>query len=536
VRKKLLINILLAGMLVQGMPVQTVYAEEMDEQSEAEITETAEQDESVVSEETELQFTEGYAEPKQFRINLDNAAIADAEGNIIEERSILEGTDIYLVYIPEDSDRDEFVNWDVYTETGNRIQVKNNSFRMPSENVYVEAEFNRYFFISITGGKADKQKAIAGETVSISLNKLGDNEDFQGWVSGTGNVSFADSKSTSTSFVMPVEDVTVTGKVVKANGFKVIDGKTYYFSNGIKATGWKAINNQWYYFESNGVMVIGWKKISNKWYYFKASGVMVTGWNKINGKWYRMNKSGAMLTGWQQSGGKWYYLDSSGAMQTGWKKISNKWYYFKASGVMVTGWNKINGKWYCMNKSGAMLTGWQQSGGKWYYLNTSSGAMVTGWQKISNKWYYFEASGAMVTGWNEINGKWYYMNKSGAMLTGFQQSGGKWYYMNKFGVMQTGWQIISNQWYYFQGSGAMVTGIREINRKYYKFSSSGVYNSEMFCSLSNARYILNTSTLKIHTPGCRDVVKISSSNKQGTTWNIGELGMFGYSPCKHCLK
>jgi len=476
VRKKLLINILLAGMLVQGMPVQTVYAEEMDEQSEAEITETAEQDESVVSEETELQFTEGYAEPKQFRINLDNAAIADAEGNIIEERPILEGTDIYLVYIPEDSDRDEFVNWDVYTETGNRIQVKNNSFRMPSENVYVEAEFNRYFFISITGGKADKQKAIAGETVSISLNKLGDNEDFQGWVSGTGNVSFADSKSTSTSFVMPVEDVTVTGKVVKANGFKVIDGKTYYFSNGIKATGWKAINNQWYYFESNGVMVIGWKK------------------------------------------------------------ISNKWYYFKASGVMVTGWNKINGKWYCMNKSGAMLTGWQQSGGKWYYLNTSSGAMVTGWQKISNKWYYFEASGAMVTGWNEINGKWYYMNKSGAMLTGFQQSGGKWYYMNKFGVMQTGWQIISNQWYYFQGSGAMVTGIREINGKYYKFSSSGVYNSEMFCSLSNARYILNTSTLKIHTPGCRDVVKISSSNKQGTTWNIGELGMFGYSPCKHCLK
>ncbi|MBR6004191.1 MAG: hypothetical protein IK068_05670, partial [Lachnospiraceae bacterium] len=40
------------------------------------------------------------------------------------------------------------------------------------------------------------------------------------------------------------------------NGFIKIDGDTYYFSNGVKATGWVTMGNYEYYFDNNGVLVL----------------------------------------------------------------------------------------------------------------------------------------------------------------------------------------------------------------------------------------------------------------------------------------
>lgn len=40
------------------------------------------------------------------------------------------------------------------------------------------------------------------------------------------------------------------------NGFITIDGDTYFFTNGVKATGWKTMGNYEYYFDSDGVLIL----------------------------------------------------------------------------------------------------------------------------------------------------------------------------------------------------------------------------------------------------------------------------------------
>lgn len=49
-----------------------------------------------------------------------------------------------------------------------------------------------------------------------------------------------------------------------------------------------------------------------------------------------------------------------------------------------------------------------------------------------------------------------------------------------------------------------------------------------------ATYVLNTSTMKFHRPGCRDVKKISPGNYAEFEGTRDEAEAKGYSPCGHC--
>lgn len=198
------------------------------------------------------------------------------------------------------------------------------------------------------------------------------------------------------------------------NGFITQNGKTYYYKNNKKLTGFQKIDKHTYYFDKKGVMLTGFQKISNKTYYFNKSGKMVTGLKKINKKYYYFNKKGIMQTGFQTIKNKKYYFNSKGVMQTGFKTIKKKTYYFNESGVMLTGLKKINSKTYYFNKSGVMQTGFQTISKKKYYFN-AEGIMVKGLKKINKKYYYFNTSGVMQTGFIELKGVTYYFDaKTGA--------------------------------------------------------------------------------------------------------------------------
>ncbi len=156
-----------------------------------------------------------------------------------------------------------------------------------------------------------------------------------------------------------------------------------------------------------------WKQdLNNKWNWIE-NGIKATGWRLINRQWYYFFSNGDMATGWLKDGTRWYYLNSDGKMETGWKLINGKWYYFFGDGNMAVGWLKNGIDWYYLNQNGAMVTGWLKDGEKWYYLN-SSGRMVTGWIELNGKKYYLESSGAMVTGKVNIAGKEYIFGSDGA--------------------------------------------------------------------------------------------------------------------------
>lgn len=51
---------------------------------------------------------------------------------------------------------------------------------------------------------------------------------------------------------------------------------------------------------------------------------------------------------------------------------------------------------------------------------------------------------------------------------------------------------------------------------------------------STINYVLNTSTLKIHRPGCRDIKKIAPEN-YSTTTDFDKAISIGYTTCGHCF-
>lgn len=49
-------------------------------------------------------------------------------------------------------------------------------------------------------------------------------------------------------------------------------------------------------------------------------------------------------------------------------------------------------------------------------------------------------------------------------------------------------------------------------------------------------WVLNTSTMRVHHPSCKDVVKIKPENYATSSLSLEELIAAGYKPCGHCFK
>lgn len=101
----------------------------------------------------------------------------------------------------------------------------------------------------------------------------------------------------------------------KSKGWETVNGKTYYYQNGVKQKNWQKIKGAWYFFNKRGVMQTGWVEWKGETYYIKADGRMASGLKTIQGKTYYFNKSGAMEVGWQKVKGKWrFFRKKTGVM------------------------------------------------------------------------------------------------------------------------------------------------------------------------------------------------------------------------------
>jgi glucan-binding YG repeat protein len=148
-------------------------------------------------------------------------------------------------------------------------------------------------------------------------------------------------------------------------GWQVKGGKTYYYENGSRVTGFKKIDGYTYYFKKSddayGEMASGWISIGGDVYYFfrygtEKYGRMVTGRQTISSSVYYFNSDGTINTGFvgDSNGNVHYYHYSE--MLKGWYEIGGNIYYFtKENGNMATGEKTIGGVKYVFTNKGILL-------------------------------------------------------------------------------------------------------------------------------------------------------------------------------------
>lgn len=278
---------------------------------------------------------------------------------------------------------------------------------------------------------------------------------------------------------------TVETQAAAKTGFRVKNGKTYYYLKGKKQTGWIKVKGRKYYLNAKGVVQKGWMK------------------NADGTKCYFNKKTGSMYKYFQKVGRKYYYFDpKTGATQSGFIKCQDgKTRYFSPKKfTMATGWmtNKEGQKWYFNKKNGVMYTGWKKIGKYYYLFNKRTGVAFRGFSKGSNGLVrYYRKNYKMATGWltERPSGLKRYFSKKGVMYTGLKKvSGRKYYFDPDTGLWKSGFVTINNNKYYFDpDTHVMVTGTRTIDNIKYVFNSRGVMTSATNVSAVKAVYTTSAS-------------------------------------------
>ncbi|PEE02979.1 N-acetylmuramoyl-L-alanine amidase family protein [Bacillus pseudomycoides] len=178
----------------------------------------------------------------------------------------------------------------------------------------------------------------------------------------------------------------LNGEVIDSVVNVKFDNKTLTFNNdgSIFKTG---INKREkiveYYSLEDGPFYTGWKMIDGKRYYFtNGRNYTFNAHENIDGKKYYFHEDGSVnRAGFEKIDGKLYHFDDNGVAQTGWQTIDNKYYYFDENGAAKTGWFQVGGGyrpwplaygylWYCAREDGSLYAdGWFNIGGKDYHFD-----------------------------------------------------------------------------------------------------------------------------------------------------------------------
>lgn len=193
------------------------------------------------------------------------------------------------------------------------------------------------------------------------------------------------------------------------NGWVEEDGKTFYYVNDQKVTGWRKISGKYYYFnKTKGLyrckLLISPKK--NICYVDKTGARVANRWITWDKKRYYMDSNGYALKGVHEINGKYYYFHPKNAYMYKNKKAVNKKgdiYYFGSNGARCTGFCNIKetGKTntYYFGKDGKACFGWKKVSGKYYYFyrkNSSRAGIMAKNTKIKNskgRVYIFNRNG-----------------------------------------------------------------------------------------------------------------------------------------------
>ena len=128
-----------------------------------------------------------------------------------------QGDTVTLTATPQDGY--QFGEWNVTDSDGTAITVTGGAFTMPAKDVTVSATFTQRapdtYSISITGGSATNNNQTvasitAGATITITANAPEAGKVFDSWTTTTEGVTFSRATASTTTFVMPANNVSIT--------------------------------------------------------------------------------------------------------------------------------------------------------------------------------------------------------------------------------------------------------------------------------------------------------------------------------------
>ena len=215
---------------------------------------------------------------------------------------------------------------------------------------------------------------------------------------------------------------------------------TYTFDNGRLTSGvWVQDENGWMYYYGPDRYVTGWKIIDGKQYYFAnyyryegICSIMET--TNLAPTWYEFGEDGALIRVipdglfWHE-GSLYYILNAE--TQRGLHYVDGYYYYFRYSGQAATG------TYYVTNSNGLMPNG--------YYKFDDQGRMIikNGFVQEEDGIYYYEDGQLTYAGLICVDGFYYYVNSSCKVVTGN-------YYVTKNN------DLMPSAYYNFDAQGRMI--------------------------------------------------------------------------------
>ena len=197
------------------------------------------------------------------------------------------------------------------------------------------------------------------------------------------------------------------------DGWTVVDGQTFYYTEDQPLTHWQYLDGDRYYFGDDGALRTGWQELGGNRYYFDASGRMVTGWYADAHYFY---PDGTLATGWLELDGHHYFLGQDGRVKKGVVEMEDGTkYLLSEQGYVTSGWTTVLGQLYYADSEGHPLFGWQEIAGKKHFFE-ESGAAASGWRQMNGFTYYFYTDGAPAQGKLDIDGQTHYFASDGQQL------------------------------------------------------------------------------------------------------------------------
>ena len=230
-----------------------------------------------------------------------------------------------------------------------------------------------------------------------------------------------------------------------------------------------------YYYGADGSGFNGIKDIEGKNYYFRNGIAWTNRVISVDGKKYAANENGALTEiqndGWSKAEGYYYYLKNGEELRDCIEKIGEQYYGFDNTGKMYA--DEIfekDGHYYCAAEDGHLkINTWVKKSGKWYYFG-EDGAAYQGFQTIAGETYYFDYGCEMVSEkFVSYDGKAYLTEKNGSVRE----------------VENNSWVKAWGNWYYILEDGTTARYcIQRIGKNYYAFDDSGRMQEDEFCSIT----------------------------------------------------